>query len=270
MCSSDLPSYPCVAIPTTAGTGSEATRNAVLASRERAVKVSLRSATMIPRLAIVDPELCYALSPRVTAETGMDALAQLIEPFVCSATNPLVDAICREALPRAAASLLRAYRNGRDASARSDMSFASLAGGLALANARLGAVHGIAGPLGGAFPIPHGAACAALLAPVAAANVAALRERDPGSPALARYAEVAAILRGGLAGRPIHGSRAEDAAAALAEFAGLLEVRPLSCFGFSGEDITGLISRAQAASSMRGNPISLNPDEIGAILAAAK
>ena len=176
------PSYPCIAIPTTAGTGSEATRNAVLASPENGVKASLRSPTMLPRLAIVDPELSYGLPPRITAETGMDALAQLLEPLVCSGPNPLVDAICREALPRAIESLPRAYRDGSDEDARESMAYASLCGGMALANARLGAVHGFASPLGGAFPIPHGAACAVLLAPVAAANVAALRAREPAAP----------------------------------------------------------------------------------------
>lgn len=258
------PSFPCIAIPTTAGTGSEATRNAVLASSERAVKVSLRSPTMLPRLAIVDPELSYGLPPRVTAETGMDALAQLLEPLVCSAPSLLVDAICREALPRAASALPRAYRNGRDAAAREDMAFASLSGGMALANARLGAVHGIAGPLGGAFPIPHGAACAALLAPVAAANVAALRAREPDSPALARYAEAAAMLLGGKSE-----ARPEDAGPALARLALELRIRGLASFGLRREDFPDLIRKAEAASSMRGNPIVLTPAELEGILEAA-
>jgi alcohol dehydrogenase class IV len=256
-------SYPCIAIPTTAGTGSEATRNAVLAERERGVKVSLRSPTMLPILAIVDPELTYGLSPRTTADTGMDALTQLLEPFVCSSPNPLVDAICRSGLSRVASALPRAFLDGADADARSEMAFASLSGGMALANARLGAVHGIAGPLGGAFPVPHGAACAALLAPVAEANVTALRARAPGHPALARYAEAASIMRGG---RP---SEPEDAAIVLRDLASLLGIRHLREFGLDGKDFSDLADKAQAASSMRGNPVKLSQDEISAILGAA-
>jgi alcohol dehydrogenase class IV len=259
------PSYPCIAIPTTAGTGSEATRNAVLLSPERGVKVSLRSPTMLPRLAIVDPELTYGLPARVTAETGMDALAQLLEPLVCSAPNPVVDAICREALPRLARSLSRAYRDGNDGGAREDMSFASLSGGMALANARLGAVHGLAGPLGGALPLPHGAACAALLAPVASANVAALRARDPENPALARYAEVASILMGAGAAP----ARPEDSGPALRRLAEGLDIRGLAAFGLRREAFPDLIRKAAAASSMRGNPLALTPEELGAILEAA-
>jgi alcohol dehydrogenase class IV len=257
------PSLPCIAVPTTAGTGSEATRNAVLSSSEKGVKVSLRSPTMLPRLAIVDPELAYSLPPRVTAETGMDALTQLLEPMVCSSPNTLVDALCREALPLVAPALLRACRNGNDAEARSDMAYASLSGGMALANARLGAVHGIAGPLGGAFPIPHGAACAALLAPTCEANVAALRSRAPESPVLARYAEIAALVGGGPS------LRAEDLAPALRDLASRLEIRPLRAFGISESAFPGLAVKAAASSSMKGNPIALLPLEIEAILEKA-
>ena len=258
-----LPSYPCIAIPTTAGTGAEVTRNAVLCSSEHNVKVSLRSPTMLPSLAIVDPEQSYAMPPRITAQTGMDALAQLLEPLVCSVSNPLVDALCREALPRVARSLVRAYRDGGDVSAREDMAYASLSGGLALANARLGAVHGFAGPLGGAYPIPHGAACAALLAPVAAVNVAALRARAPESPALARYAEAASMLRGGAPSRP------EDAADALRELAASLGISGLGSYGLHKGDFSVIVQKAAAASSMKGNPLALLPDELLAILDAA-
>jgi alcohol dehydrogenase class IV len=257
------PSLPCVAIPTTAGTGSEATRNAVLTSVERRVKVSLRSPTMLPTVAVVDPELTFCLPPEATARTGMDALAQLLEPFVCSAPNPFVDALCREALPLAGRALPAAYADGSDAEAREGMAYASLSGGLALANARLGAVHGIAGPLGGAFPVPHGAACAALLAPVAAANVRALRERDPGAPALARYAEAAAMLGGGEDAAP------EDASRLLAGLAARLGVAPLASFGVRRGDLPELARKAMLAGSMRGNPVALTHDEIAAILEAA-
>jgi alcohol dehydrogenase class IV len=257
------PSYPCIAIPTTAGTGSEATRNAVLSSAEHRVKVSLRSATMLPAAAIIDPELTFGLPPGLTAQTGMDALAQLLEPFVCSSPNPLVDAICREALPLAARALPAAFEDGSDAAAREDMCFASLSGGLALANARLGAVHGIAGPLGGAFPVPHGAACAALMAPVAEANVRALRSRGDGGRALERYAEAAAMMGGGPGAAP------EDLPRLLAELASRLGIGGLARFGVASEDFPELAEKAAASSSMRGNPIVLAFDEILGILEKA-
>ncbi|MCA9543473.1 MAG: iron-containing alcohol dehydrogenase, partial [Myxococcales bacterium] len=190
------PGLPCLAIPTTAGTGAEVTRNSGLASPEHRVKVSLRSPLMLPTVALVDPELTLDLPPALTASTGMDALTQLIEPYTCGRTNPLVDGLCVEALPRVARSLQRAATDGRDASARSDMALASLSGGLALANAGLGAVHGFAGPIGGMFSAPHGAVCAALLPHVMAANLQALRERSPRSPTLARYEHIARLLTG--------------------------------------------------------------------------
>ena len=190
------PSLPMLAIPTTAGTGSEVTRNAVLTSPEHGVKASLRSLTMIPRLAIVDPELTYALPPAITASTGLDALTQLIEPFTCKRANPMVDALCREGIARVARSLRRAWADGHDAAAREDMALASLFGGFALANAGLGAVHGFSGVVGGMFKAPHGAVCAALLPHVMAMNRTALSQRQPQNPILARYDEIARLLTG--------------------------------------------------------------------------
>ena len=148
------PSAPFIAIPTTAGTGSEVTRNAVLTVVDQRVKVSLRSPLILPRMAIVDPELTYGLPPEITASAGLDALTQLIEPFLSNASNPLTDAICREGMRRVSRSLQIAYQHGNDSDAREDMALASLFGGIALANAKLGAVHGFAGPIGGMFPIP--------------------------------------------------------------------------------------------------------------------
>ena len=190
------PSAPFIAIPTTAGTGSEVTRNAVLASPGHKVKVSLRSPLMHARVAVVDPELTYDLPPALTASTGMDALTQLIEPFVCNRANPLTDGLCVEGLRRAARSLRIAFSNGKDKDAREDMAVAGLFGGLALSNAGLGAVHGFAGPIGGSFPAPHGAICAALLPHVMAMNLRALRQRDPHGAALYRYEEAARWLAG--------------------------------------------------------------------------
>jgi alcohol dehydrogenase class IV len=258
------PSVPCIAVPTTSGTGAEVTRNAVLESPAHKVKVSLRSPFMLPRLALVDPELTFSMPPLLTAATGLDALTQLLEAFVSPSSNPLTDAICREGLQRTACSLERACANGNDRQAREDMSLASLCGGLALANARLGAVHGIAGPFGGAFRAPHGAVCGRLLPLVAAANIAALRERRSGSPALGRFQEAARILTGD------SGVDAEDGAAWLGELCGRLGVPSLSTYGFSETtDGPDLIAKSLRSSSMRGNPIDLTETELHSILKQA-
>src|SRR6266550_5232164 len=188
------PSAPFVAIPTTAGTGSEVTRNAVLASPEHKLKVSLRSPLMLPKVALVDPELTYDLPPALTASTGLDALTQLIEPYTSCKANPLTDALCVEGIRRAARSLRVAFTDGRNRAAREDMCVASLFGGLALANAGLGAVHGFAAPIGGMFPAPHGAVCAALLPHAMSVNLRALRSRAANGDSLVRYAKVAAMV----------------------------------------------------------------------------
>ncbi len=254
---------PYIAIPTTAGTGAEVTRNAVLASHEHHVKVSLRSPLMLPLVAIVDPELTYGLPPSITASTGLDALTQLIEPYTCNSPNPLADAVCREGMQRAARSLKRAYQNGEDAAAREDMSIAALFGGLALANAKLGAVHGFAGPLGGLFPAPHGMICARLLPFVVEANVRALQAREPTAPALKRYEEVAQLLTG----RSTAG--ASDAIEWLHQLGADLNVAPLSRFGFTANDIPMVVAQAQKASSMKGNPLALTDEELQRTLAQA-
>ncbi|MBC8447053.1 MAG: iron-containing alcohol dehydrogenase [Chloroflexi bacterium] len=257
------PAAPYIAIPTTAGTGAEVTRNAVLLSPQHRVKVSLRSPLMLPRLALVDPELTYTMPPEVTASTGLDALTQVMEPFVSYKTNPLTDGLCREGMRRAARSLRRAYERGDDAAARQDMALVSLCGGLALANAGLGAVHGFAGPLGGMFPAPHGAVCAALLPHVMAVNVRALRERAPDSGALRRYDEMARILTGD--------ERATAAAgvAWVQELCAALHVPPLSAYGLTAADLPLLIEKAAASSSMKGNPIALTVEEMREILTRA-
>lgn len=255
---------PYIAIPTTAGTGSEVTKNAVLASPEHRVKVSLRSNAMLPRLALVDPELTYSLPPAVTASTGLDALIQLLEAFVSHQANPLTDGLCREGLPRAARSLQRAYETGEDTAARRDMAIASLFGGLALANAKLGAVHGFAGPFGGMFPDgPHGAVCAALLPPVMAINVQALRERAPDSEALQRYHQVAQLLTGS------DQATAADGVAWVEELSRTLQVPPLAEYGLTRRDFPALIEKAQQSSSMKGNPLRLTEDELAEILSRA-
>jgi len=254
---------PFIAIPTTAGTGAEVTRNAVLSVPEQRVKASLRSPLMLPRVALVDPRLMHGLPPALTATTGLDALTQLLEPFVSVRANPMTDALCREGLRRCARSLRRAFHDGEDADAREDMALASLFGGLALANAGLGAVHGFAAPIGGMFPAPHGAVCAALVAPVTRANLAALRGRRPDSPSLARYTEAARLLTGDAE------ATADDGAAWLARLVADLRIPGLAAHGVTPADLPTIAAKAAQASSMKGNPINLEPDELSAILAAA-
>lgn len=257
------PSAPYIAIPTTAGTGAEVTRNAVLASPEHRVKVSLRSPLMFPRLAVVDPEMTYSLPPAVTASTGLDALTQLIEPFVSNSANPLTDALCREGMRRAAPSLRRAYENGRDATAREDMALASLFGGLALANAKLGAVHGCASPLGGLFPAPHGAICARLLPHVMDANARALQARAAGSPVLDRYAEIARIVTGRF------DATIDDGIQWVRSLCADLEIPGLSRYGVTEADIPAVVAEAQRASSTKGNPTKLSNEELTIVLQQA-
>lgn len=254
---------PLVAIPTTAGTGSEVTRNAVLSSPEHRVKVSLRSPRMLPRVALVDPELTLGLPPTLTATTGLDALTQLLEAYVCLRANPMTDALCREGLLRISDALPVAWREGTDLKARSAVQLAAMHSGLALANAGLGAVHGFAGPIGGRFDAPHGAVCAALLAPVTAANVSALRSRAPGSAALDRYAEVAQWLTG----RP--DATVDDLPPHLAERVAALGIRGLSVHGVTDREFPELIRQARSASSMKANPVELTESELGAVLSAA-
>lgn len=257
------PACPIIAIPTTAGTGAEVTRNAVVASPEHKVKASLRSPYMLPRLALVDPELTHSMPPEVTAGTGLDALTQLIEPFVSHRANPMTDAFCREGLARAARSLRRAYAQGDDAFAREELALASLFGGLALANAGLGAAHGFAAPICGMFSAPHGATCAALLPHVMAANVQALQLRSGDSPALARYDELARILTGRA------DATADDGSRWVSDLCRDLHVPGLAAYGVTRSDFPALIEKAARASSMKANPLVLTGEELGEILTRA-
>ena len=257
------PSVPFIAIPTTAGTGTEVTRNAVLASPPHRVKVSLRSPLMLAKVAVVDPELTYDLPPALTASTGLDALTQLIEPYVCSRANPMTDALCVEGIRRAGRSLRAAVENGHDVAARMDMSVASLFGGLALANAGLGAVHGFAGPIGGQFPAPHGAVCAALLPHVMEANLRALRLRQPAADALRRYGEVARLVTGSPT------ADAEGGIDWVRKLVADLGIPGLGRYGLTREHIAELVAKASHASSMKANPIELMPEELADVLERA-
>jgi len=254
---------PHITIPTTAGTGAEVTRNAVLGVPEHQVKVSMRSPLMLPNLAVVDPELTYSMPPLLTAATGLDALTQLAEAYVSNKANPLTDGICREGLERAGRSLRTAYEDGNNAPAREDMALASLFGGLALANAKLGAVHGFAGPLGGMTAAPHGTICARLLPHVIEANVQALQSRAADSTALARYDEIAAIITGKAE------ARAADGLAWVQDLCAALEVPGLAEFGLKQQDFAEVVAKAQKSSSMKGNPIELTAGELTEILTKA-
>jgi alcohol dehydrogenase class IV len=257
------PALPCVAVPTTAGTGAEVTANAVLASPGHRVKVSLRSPLMIPRVALVDPQLTVSCPAAVTAASGLDALTQCLEPLVSNRANPMTDGLAREGLRRAAAGLRAAYANGEDISARADMAVCSLLGGAALANAKLGAVHGLAGVIGGTAAVPHGMACAALLAPVAEANVRALRASQPRHPALGRYTDAARLLTGDPA------AALEDGIGWMRETVTLLGVPGLGSFGLRPEDAGEVAAKAVTSSSMRGNPVPLGEPDLLAILRQA-
>lgn len=245
-----------VAIPTTAGSGSEVTKNSVLGVPEKRVKVSMRSDGMLPSLALIDPELTHSLPQDVTASTGLDALTHLIEAYVSKQANPLTDALCREGVRRAGRSLARAHRDGEDAAAREEMALVSLLGGLALANARLGAVHGFAGPAGGMWDAPHGCLCGRFLPFVMAMNVRALQSRSPGSPALPRFAQIATWLTGD------ERASAGDGVDWIERLCAELSVPTLASFGVGRADVEDLVERAQRASSMQGNPIVLEHDEL--------
>ena len=193
----------------------------------------------------------------------LDALAQLIEPYVCLRANPLTDSFCREGLARVAGALRQACGPGRDARARADMAVASLLGGLALANAGLGAVHGFASPVGGRFGAPHGAVCAALLAPAMEVNLRALRRRGAAGEAERRYAEIARLLTG----RPA--ATADDGVAWVRELVRDLGLPGLRAYGVVPEDAGILAGQAAITSSMQANPVPLTAEERAELLVLA-
>jgi alcohol dehydrogenase class IV len=261
------PSAPWIAVPTTAGTGAEVTRNAVLFSSKERVKVSLRSPWMLPVTALVDPELTLDLPRSQTLASGMDALTQLIEPYVCSCANPLTDGFCLQGLPLVARSLRRVCADGHNIEARCDMSLASLLSGLALANAGLGVVHGFAGPLGGMLNAPHGAICAALLPHGMQANLAHLRREQHSTPnssdIIERYHIVAQLLTGRNNAEPEEGIRFVQ------DLATELGVLPLSSFGMGPEQVDEVVEKAQRASSMKRNPVKLSVEELRGVYLGA-
>lgn len=258
------PAAPLLAVPTTAGTGSEATRNAVLADPASGTKASIRHESLLPRAALLDPALTHALPPDVTARTGLDALVQLIEPYVSRRDHPMIDVLALAGIRRAAAALPRAWADGDDAEARADLMLAAYWSGLALAHCGLGAAHAIAGPLGGSFPVPHGFACAATIAAAMSVNVR-VADRDPdGARVVQRYADVARAL-----GEPERDSPRALALAGVARVAALCEalrVPKLSAFGVTPAAIPDLAARARLTSSMKANPVELTDADVAEIL----
>ena len=257
------PSKPYIAIPTTSGTGSEVTRNAVLASKEHHVKVSLRSVIMLPDVALIDPSLTRDVPPHVTASTGLDALTQVIEPYISRRRNPMTDGFCLEGIPRAAHALQQAYLDGSDADARRDMAITSLMGGLALTNAGLGAVHGFAGPFGGMFHAPHGAICAALLPHVLEVNRKALVARALEDEALSRLERIGKLVTSDPS------ANAQEGISWIRNLVEALQIPALRTYGFARGDFPDVIEKANVSSSMRGNPIELTEIELEEILELA-
>lgn len=257
------PAVPFVAVPTTAGTGAEVTANAVLTSPADGVKASLRSPLMIPSIALVDPELTVTCPPSVTASSGLDALTQCLEPFVSRQANALTDGLSAEGLRRGARGLRAAYADGHDIDARTDMAMCSLLGGIALANARLGAVHGLAGVTGGTADIPHGVACAALLIPVIEANLRVLTASQPGHPALGRYAQAAQLLTGRTT------ASLDDGVAWIRDTLALLRIPGLAAFGITSGHADEIAVKAIRSSSMQGNPAALSIDDLRAVILQA-
>jgi alcohol dehydrogenase class IV len=250
------PAVPWFAVPTTAGTGAEVTRNAVIGVPEKRFKASLRSELLLPRVALVDPELAVGVPAAVTARSGMDALCQLIESYTSTGAHPITDALALEGIERAARALPRAVADGQDLEAREDMALAALLSGIALTNAGLGAVHGFAAPAGANFPIPHGTVCARLLPPVVEANAAALRADSPDHPVWRKYVTIGQRLTG----QPQLAGDASIAAAVrfLDDLVCRLEIPPLSDFGLQPAHFPELIALARQSSSMRYNPVPLS------------
>jgi len=213
------------------------------------VKASLRHVSMLPRVALIDPELARRVPPAVTAASGMDALTQCLEAFVCSRAQPMTDALCVDGIQRAVKSLEKAFRDGNDLDAREDMALCALYSGMALANAGLGAVHGFAAPIGGMFHAPHGAVCAALLAPVWATNAKRVIDRE-------KFDRVDAMLGG-------------DAVAWLREMTRVLGIPKLSAWGIRECNLDEIARKAAAASSMKANPVTLGHAELVEILREA-
>jgi len=259
------PAVPFIAVPTTAGTGSEATKNAVLSIHgPDGFKKSFRDDQLVPAYALIDPDLLASCSAELVAADGMDALTQLLESYVSLRANPLTDALALKGLEAARDSLLPLYRSRDDAAARSGMAYASLSSGITLAQTGLGSVHGLASPLGAFYPIPHGVVCGTLVSAATRINIDAMQAREPDNPALDKYARIAALLcRGSFR---THEAAWEALVSLLENWSVEMKLPKLDTWGISSSDFPHIIAHARG-SSMKTNPIVLTDDEISQVLA---
>lgn len=258
------PALPYIAVPTTAGTGSEATKNAVLSVRgKNGFKKSFRHELLVPQYAVVDPDLLATCPRELIAANGMDALTQLLESYVSTKANPFTDALATSGLAAVRDGLFAWYENSdRAAQGRAAMAYAALLSGIALAQTGLGAVHGLAAPLGAFFPIPHGVACGATVAAATAANITALRERDPENAALRKYARLGALLSGQ---NEVRGNAADTLIRLLENWTERLHLPTLGHYGVTEADLDTIVAHSRG-SSMKTNPVVLTDDELRAIL----
>lgn len=259
------PAVPFIAVPTTAGTGSEATKNAVLSIAGKAgFKKSFRDEQLVPEYALLDPDLLATCPPPLIAADGMDALTQLLEAYLSTKANPMTDALAHSGLQAARDSLLPWYENrGDPLQARSGMAYAALLSGICLAQTGLGSVHGLASPLGAFFPIPHGVVCGTLVGAATRTNIDALLTRDANNPALDKYARVAELL---CRHRFSNQEQAwEELLKLLDDWTRRLNLPTLDRYGIQADDFDHIIAHSRG-SSMKTNPIVLTDDEIGSIL----
>ena len=258
------PATPFIAVPTTAGTGSEATKNAVLSvAGTEGFKKSFRDDALVAEWAIVDPDLLMTCPPELIAADGMDAFTQLLESFVSTRSNPMTDALARSGIMAVKDGLLAWYQGG-EAQGRERMAYASLLSGICLAQTGLGSVHGLAAPLGAFFPIPHGVACGTLVAGATRINIEVLNERLPDSPALPKYAEIGRrfAMQKGLNGADARQVLLDE----LTRWQEVLCLPGLSAYGVTAADIPRIVANSRG-SSMKTNPVVLNDEEIARIVA---
>lgn len=255
-----FPGIPCIAIPTTAGTGAEVTPNSVLIDRKRQVKESLRHSFMYPKAAIIDAELTISLPPKITAYSGIDALCQAMESYVSKGANILTDAIALQAIRLVSLNLREACKNGSNVQARQNMLYAALLSGISMSNARMGAIHGIAHPLGLKYNLPHGLVCGVLMPYVMEFNL---------NFATGKFAAMAAAM-GGL----IRGLDKEKAAKIaidktkqlLAEISFPWRLREL---GAKPEDFPNIAKDSMPSGSLQANPRVVLEDDVITILKKA-
>ncbi len=260
------PATPFIAVPTTAGTGSEATKNAVLSVQgEGGYKKSFRDEQLVAAHALIDPDLLSTCPPGVIAANGMDAFTQLLESYVSSRAAPLTDSLAWGGMKAARDGLLALYADAGNAAAREKMAYAALVSGITLAQVGLGSVHGLAAPLGAFFPIPHGVACGTLVAAATRINIEALRARAPTHPALDKYAQVGRLLcrRGDLDRDAAHAALVDT----LNDWTHALKLPKLAHYGVTGSDIARLVTNSRG-SSMKTNPVVLDDAEIAALVTA--